>query len=272
MARRQGVFDDLMHIGVKLQWRAAVLFAAGSFLVFHFLAISTSAPAATTTLAGLGNVVGHQLTHTFALFLQYLVPVGLLIGAIIGYFKQLQAKSLVISAQANPKTISEMSWREFERLVGEAFRQRGFTVTGFGGSGPDGGIDLALMKDGKRYLVQCKHWRKDQAGVTVVRELNGVMAAASAPGGYVVTGGQFTREAREFAKGTTIELLDGEALGQLIGCVHSPDPRTGPKSVPSCPKCGAAMVEREAKRGQFVGKHFWGCQQYPRCTGIVQIS
>jgi len=62
MARRQGVFDDLMHIGVKLQWRAAVLFAAGSFLVFHFLAISTSARAATTTLAGLGNVVGHQLT------------------------------------------------------------------------------------------------------------------------------------------------------------------------------------------------------------------
>jgi restriction system protein len=272
MARRQGFFDDLMHMGVKLPWRAAVLLAAGAFLLLHLIAVGTSAPATTTTLADLGTAVGHQLIHTFALFSQYLVPVGLLIGATIGYFKQSQAKSLVSSARVNPKAISEMSWREFERLVGETFRQRGFTVTGFGGSGPDGGVDLALMKNGERFLVQCKHWRKDQVGVTVVRELNGVMAAMDAHGGYVVTGGQFTREAREFAKGTQIELIDGEALEKLIGCLQWPDRRTGPKSIPSCPKCGAAMIEREATRGQFVGKHFWGCQQYPKCTGIVQIS
>jgi restriction system protein len=165
-----------------------------------------------------------------------------------------------------------MSWREFERLVGEAFRQRGYVVTGFGGSGPDGGVDLALMKNGERFLVQCKHWRKDQVGVTVVRELNGVMAAMDAHGGYVVTGGQFTREAREFARGTDIELMDGEALENLIGCVRLSVPRTEPKSIPSCPKCGAGMVEREATRGEFIGKHFWGCQQYPRCNGIVPIS
>jgi restriction system protein len=272
MARRQGVFDDMMHIGVKLPWRAVVLLAAGSFLVLHVVAVGTSASAATTTLAGLGTAVGHQLIHTIALFLQYLLPVGLLIGATIGYFKQLQARSLVRSARTNTKAISEMSWREFERLVGEAFRQRGFTVTGFGGSGPDGGVDLALMKNGERYLVQCKHWRKEQVGVTVVRELNGVMAAMDAHGGYVVTGGQFTREAREFAKGTTIELLDGDALEQLIGCVHSAVPRTTLRAIPSCPRCGAGMVKREATQGEFIGKHFWGCQQYPRCKGIVPIT
>jgi restriction system protein len=272
MATRQGFFDDLMHIGLKLPRRAAVLLAAGSFLVFHFLAISTSAPAATTTLAGLGNVVGHSLIHTFALFLQYLVPVGLLIGATIGFFKQSQAKSLVGSARANPKAISEISWREFERLVGEAFRQRGFTVTGFGGSGPDGGVDLALMKNGERYLVQCKHWRKNQVSVTVIRELNGVIAAASARGGFAVTGGQFSREAREFARGTQIELIDGEALAKLIGCTPLPRLSTARECIPSCPQCGAAMVEREAKKGKFIGQHFWGCQQYPNCTGKVQIS
>ena len=261
-----------MHIGVKLPWRAAVLLAAGSFLVLHLIAVGTSAPAATTTLAGLGTAVGHQLIHTIALFLQYILPVGLLIGATIGYLKQSQAKSLFSGARANPKAISKMSWREFERLVGEAFRQRGFTVTGFGGSGPDGGVDLALMKDGERFLVQCKHWRKDQVGVTVVRELNGIIAAASAQGGFVVTGGQFTREAREFAKGTQIELMDGKALENLIGCVHSPPPSTEPKSIPSCPQCGAAMIQREATRGEFIGKHFWGCQQYPRCKGIVPIT
>jgi len=238
MARRQGVFDDLMHIGVKLPWRAAVLLAAGAFLVLHLIAVGTSGPATTTTLAGLGTAVGHQLTHTFVLFLQFLVPVGLLIGAIIGYFKQSQAKSLVRSARANPKAISELTWREFERLVGEAFRQRGYVVTGFGGSGPDGGVDLALVKNDERFLVQCKHWRKDQVGVTVVRELNGVMAAADAQGGFVVTSGQFTREAQEFAKGTQIELLDGEALGKLIGCVHSPTPSTDQRRSRLAPNAG----------------------------------
>jgi hypothetical protein len=108
-----------------------------------------------------------------------------------------------------------MSWREFERLVGEAFRQRGYTVTGFGGSGPDGGVDLGLMKNGERFLVQCKHWRKEQVGVTVVRELNGVIAAASAQGSFVVTGGQFTREAREFARGTPDRAHGWRSIGTV---------------------------------------------------------
>jgi len=272
MARRQGFFADLLEIGSALPWKVAVLSAGSAFLVLHIIAVITSLPSTAPTLAGLGTVVGHELIHTIAVFSQFVLPAGLLIGAFAGFIKQSQAKSLVSSARRNPKAISEMSWREFERLVGEAFRQQGYTVTGFGGSGPDGGVDLALVKNRERFLVQCKHWRRDQVGVTVVRELNGVMAAADAQGGFVVTGGQFTREAREFAKGTQIELLDGEVLEKLIGCVHSSVPITGHGAIPSCPKCGAAMIEREAKKGKFVGQHFWGCRQYPKCTGIVQIS
>jgi restriction system protein len=278
MAGREGFFDDLIHIGLKLPWRTAVFVAAGSFLVLHFIAISTLAPAATATLAGLGTVVGHQVIHMFALFLQYLVPVVLLIDATIGYFKQSQTQSPVSSARTNPKAISEMSWREFERLVGEAFRQRGFTVTGFGGSGPDGRVDLALVTNGERFLVQCKHWRKEQVGVTVVRELSGVMAAVDAHGGYVVTGGQFTREAREFARGTKIELMDGDALETLIGCVRTNASapvvyiKAASQSAPACPHCGTAMVRRVAKQGKHAGHSFWGCQQYPKCSGILQIS
>jgi len=118
---------------------------------------------------------------------------------------------------AAPKVaIASMSWRDFERLVGETFRRQGFTVTGFGGNCPDGGVDMGLSKNGRRFLVQCKHWRKGQVGVTVVRELNGVIAAQRAHGGFVVTGGQFTREAREFADSCAVELIDGAALDELM--------------------------------------------------------
>jgi restriction system protein len=114
-----------------------------------------------------------------------------------------------------------MGWRDFERLVGEVFRRQGFTVSGFGGQGPDGGVDLGLTKNGQRFLVQCKHWRKRQVGVTVVRELNGVVSAHGAHGGFVVTGGEFTREAREFAESCGIKLIDGRKLEELIGDIPS---------------------------------------------------
>jgi restriction system protein len=143
--------------------------------------------------------------------------------------KRKRACSPRTKAGAGPASVlASMSWRDFERLVGEAFRQGGFTVTGFGGNGPDGGVDLGLMKNGERFLVHCKHWRKQQVGGTVVRELHGVIAALGANGGYVITGGQFTREAREFAGKTRIQLIDGASLAALIDGVHSKMPRHRP--------------------------------------------
>jgi|HubBroStandDraft_1064217.scaffolds.fasta_scaffold212059_2 restriction system protein len=121
---------------------------------------------------------------------------------------------------ANRQTISHqltMSWREFERVIGEAFRRRGFTVTGFGGGGPGGGVDLGLAKNGERFLVQCKHWRKLEVGVTVIRELQGIIAALGVHGGYVVTGGYFTPQARDFADSCRIKLIDGASLKELLG-------------------------------------------------------
>jgi predicted RNA-binding Zn-ribbon protein involved in translation (DUF1610 family) len=41
---------------------------------------------------------------------------------------------------------------------------------------------------------------------------------------------------------------------------------------PVCPECGNAMVLRTAKRGPNQGGQFWGCSEYPRCRGIVQIE
>jgi restriction system protein len=281
MARRQGFFDDLMDIGSKLPWRVVVLSAGGAFTVLHVIAFETAPLVTGTTLAGLGQVVQRQLIHQFAAIFQYLLPAGLLTGAMVAFFKRSHSRALLIKVRASPTALASMNWRDFERLIGEAFRRRSFTVTGFGGNGPDGGVDLGLMRNGERFLVQCKHWKKHQVGVTVVRELNGVIAAQGAQGGYVVTGGRFTREAREFAGSCKIELIDGPSLEGFIGSVSASTPapvapvatvKTAIQSAPACPRCGAGMVKREATRGKFAGQHFWGCQQYPKCTGILKVS
>ena len=39
-----------------------------------------------------------------------------------------------------------------------------------------------------------------------------------------------------------------------------------------CPKCGSSMVLREAKKGGNINKKFWGCSNFPKCRGIVNIT
>jgi len=41
---------------------------------------------------------------------------------------------------------------------------------------------------------------------------------------------------------------------------------------PNCPKCGGLMVLREAKKGQSIGKRFWGCSKFPQCRGIINVT
>lgn len=52
--------------------------------------------------------------------------------------------------------------------------------------------------------------------VSTVRELYGVMAAEGATGGFVVTSQRFTNEAGAFAAWRNIQLMDGNALRQLL--------------------------------------------------------
>lgn len=39
-----------------------------------------------------------------------------------------------------------------------------------------------------------------------------------------------------------------------------------------CPKCGAPMVKRTARKGARAGKSFYGCSNYPKCKGIVNLE
>jgi restriction system protein len=145
----------------------------------------------------------------------------------------------VAQARLNPSVLVTLSWRDFEKLIGEAFRERGFQVTGFGSRGADGAADLALVKTGERFLVQFKHWRKHEVGVLAVRELKTALDAVGAQGGYVLTAGEFTREAREFARRARIELIGGrELIAWLRGA--------GPERRPRAAKARARAVAQSA--------------------------
>ena len=115
------------------------------------------------------------------------------------------------------------------------------------------------------------------------------MAAQGATGGYVVTAGRFTKDAREFAHGRNIELIDSDSITGLIAdaelkpaqeppiarltpAAKSKAPTVATAAIPPCPRCGTPMVERVAKQGQYAGQTFWGCSHYPKCREIVRIA
>nr|WP_301002462.1 restriction endonuclease [Capsulimonas corticalis] len=186
------------------------------------------------------------------------------------------ARRRLLDAQSSLESIRQLSWSDFERLVGEAYRRQGYQVEERGGSGADGGVDLVLRRSGEKVFVQCKRWRNRTVGVSVVRELYGAMAAEGATAGIVATVGRYTADAMEFARGKHLTLVDGEALLALVrsgqGSAASASPVTTAAealatNTAACPACGAEMVRRTARRGANAGGEFWGCSQYPRCRG-----
>jgi len=116
----------------------------------------------------------------------------------------------LIKQQSSIETLRETYWSDFEVLVGEAFRRKGFTVQENMVGGADGGIDLTLRKDGKLHIVQCKRWRSSKVGVPIVREMFGVLQASNAVSVYVVSSGHFTKDAITFAQDLPVELINGE--------------------------------------------------------------
>lgn len=193
------------------------------------------------------------------------------------------ARSILIARkfdrQGDIEAIRRLSWQQLEMIVGDAFRRRGYSVVENGGA--DGGIDLVLRKGDEEFLVQCKQWKAASVGVRPIREFLGVMTSRSAAGGFFLSSGKYTREARDFAVQTGIELLDGPALEQMVKEAQNPGPYLEPTIrqrrsttrwpdapvAPACPDCGSEMVERTSKRGSGAGSKFWGCKTWPRCRG-----
>ena len=208
------------------------------------------------------------------------VFLGLCVMAAAVSFFNARRKRRLLDTRTGLESIAALGWRDFERLVGEAFRRRGYTVEETGQGGADGGIDLVLRRDGKRTLVQCKQWRREKVPVNVVREMYGLLAHHRADAVRIAALGGFTADAAKFAEGKPIELIDGANLLTMIREVQargaaplSPPSRVEPvlgvetshtSAAPHCPNCEAVMVRRNNAR---TAKSFWGCSTFPTCRG-----
>jgi len=257
MARKD---ESLLNLLVRLPWWVSLALAAGLLVLSQFV----------LPLFSFDNPIIGAMWHAG----QYFGPLFAVILVSVSVNSAIMSwrNSRMLDAQNSLETVKDLAWRDFESLVGQVFKRKGYFVLENAGTGPDGGVDLRLRKDGKKAYVQCKHWKTKQVGVKIVRELYGVMTSGSADEGIVVTSGSFSKEARDFAMGKSISLIDGKELAGLIEEVQkNPKVALPQEDKKICPNCGSEMVLRTARKGKYAGQKFWGCTNFPQCRAVAKI-
>lgn len=280
MARRRRhnntPLEDMLDLIVLLPWQASLVLAPASYFLLH--AFASQGFVIDGSIENMTESVMTNLFRMLALFGQFVMPFLFLLGGLVSFIKQDKRKSLLAntSASGELKLLFDMSWHDFELLVGEYFRQQGYQVAENETAGPDGGVDLVIKKGQETFLVQCKQWRSQNVPVQVVRELFGIVAANGATGGIIVSAGNYTADARAFAEGRNLELINGEKLIAIIN-QNNNQPEAWPQKPvkvppPPCPQCGKVMIKRVATKGKFAGSGFWGCSRFPKCRGTLPVE
>ncbi|MFP8951486.1 restriction endonuclease [Natrialbaceae archaeon A-arb3/5] len=121
--------------------------------------------------------------------------------------------------------LDELSGYEFEDLMEDVFRHRGYENVRQSARTADEGRDILMEEvvDGRRraVVVECKH--TDTVSRPVVQKLHSAVATYDYDGpkrGMVATTGRFTGPAREYARELgdgdgSVDLLDGTALREI---------------------------------------------------------
>jgi restriction system protein len=225
MARRRiNSVEDIVELTAQVPWWVAVVAAMVSavalFSVAHVALPAAHVPDSALSETAVPVLRGLTLAGLYLLPLLFLA-----IAALSAWLHYKHRRNYAdMFSERGRFLLQHLSWREFENLVAEFFRRKGFCVEQRSGRMPEGGVDLVASIGEDRYLVQCKHWRVQRVGVAVVRDLCRIAEMEGAAGIFVVTSGSFTDEARRFVEQNriAIELITGERLRQMIRGLDSP--------------------------------------------------
>lgn len=178
-----------------------------------------------------------------------------------------------VSGRTVPSTsiadqLHAIDWYQFEAVAGRILEADGWAVQKSGGANPDGGADILATRNGRKAVVQCKHWRRVEVQPKIIRELLGTKASAqfTADEAILFTLSDCTEAALACARENNVVIHNSGAIETAIsrlGVERFPE-LTNPNSK-RCPKCGATMVLRDK-----VETPFWGCSTYPRCRGTIE--
>ena len=113
--------------------------------------------------------------------------------------------------------LRQLDWKRMQELVTLLLHRTGFTAE-IAWIRPDGGVVLSVtnpLKGGRLdALLQCPPWAMPNVDSAALRELSNSMLQEGAARGIFITAGDFSDDARDFARMRPLELIDGPALLQ----------------------------------------------------------
>lgn len=180
------------------------------------------------------------------------------------------------NAERVRQALRSLDWFQFEKLITLYYQTQGYSVQRVGGAKPDEGVDLILEHAGKRYVIQCKHWKTRRVRLKEMREFLGTLTDTRIPNGIYITTFGYTDEARDFASKHHIQLFEESQLVQCIIDLAATQLNEVNRLLADrrkyCPRCESEMILRTAGKGANVGGKFWGCSQYPRCPQTLPFN
>jgi len=271
----------LRYIGVILETLAAVMFFGGSLFVLYCLyqLYQKNKKAEMQPAVATSRRVSHRLCESSV---NSADDSWVVFGG--GQQDDKEEYQSVEPLAWDETILPSIEWRRFEHVCTEYYRLIGFMAHQTN-VGADGGVDIKLYERDSEtpYLpvaiVQCKFWNTYKVGVKLVRELYGIMSAEKVDNGILITSGEFTKDACEFAQGIKVELISGAHFLQWIRTMPENYQKQlldialeGDYKTPTCPQCDIKMVLRDKRTGNQNGEKFWGCVRYPRCRQTFKYS
>lgn len=169
----------------------------------------------------------------------------------------------------SPGLLERIDQKRFEFLAAAYFETLAFRPE-LTQKGPEGLVDIRLYAPNEMragIIAHCRAWSTLPVGVKEVRELNAVMIFERVTEGAVVAAGTFAREARDFAQGRNILLIDGADLVAKIRCLPAAKQQEllqyandGDLATPTCGTCGMKMVRMQHKSDE---QPYWDCVRHP---------
>lgn len=147
--------------------------------------------------------------------------------------------------------LRQMDWKRLQELVSLLLHRAGFLAE-IAWIRPDGGVVMTVLNPrkggGVDALVQCAPWGGMNADSAALKDLYNSVLQEGASRGIYITPGDFSDEARTFARMRPLELIDGQ--GMLRTLLKMPDEEqsyhlqmltVGPYTIPTCPSCGKKL-------------------------------
>ena len=135
------------------------------------------------------------------------------------------SEELLADLRRYPGQMLDLDSRRFEELVAALLERFGFSVE-LTLPTRDKGRDIIAIDTGdlRKYLIECKRYRRKKVGIEVVQRLHGVVESEGATKGIVATTSSFTAPALDFLHLETVKWrLEGRDFDGLVRWLQSYD-------------------------------------------------